>query len=83
MTECQQSTLFESTLRAVDLQGSIAGEWPLARVETIWWGEALWCTPDDVFYMHNRGELWHLNLVTGQSEQVLSSEWVRLIGCLP
>jgi hypothetical protein len=82
--QCQdQSTLFESTLRAVDLQGSITGEWPLARVETIWWGEALWCTPDDVFYTHNRGELWHLNLVTGQSKQVLSSKWVRLVGCLP
>jgi hypothetical protein len=82
--QCEDtSTLLRWTLRIVDLRGNIVGEWPLESIETTWWGAALWCSPDDMFYTRQRGELWHLNLVTGRNEQLLSDEWVRLIGCLP
>jgi hypothetical protein len=70
-------------LRTVDLQGILISDWLSVRLETIWWGEALWCTSDNIFYSREMRELWHLNLVTGQSEQLLSGERVRLVGCLP
>jgi Tol biopolymer transport system component len=74
---------FEPTLRTVNLQGIITHEWPLVRIEYTVNQEALWCASEQIFYLRGQGQLWRLSVETGQTEQVLSSEQIRLIGCFP
>ncbi len=81
---CQDaSSPFELMLRTVDLQGNIIHEWPLVRLQNTCCQEALWCTPEQIFYLRGNDQLWRLNVETGQSEQVLSSNQIRLVGCFP
>ena len=72
------------TLRAVDLEGTVTGEWPLPPLDPPAHLDALWCTPDDVFYAFERNdqsELWHLDLRTGRSVFVGNGMWPD--GCIP
>jgi hypothetical protein len=85
---CQdEPSSLEPTLRTVNVQGVITREWPLARIEYTICQEALWCAPEQIFYsrryLREQDQLWRLNAETGQTEQVLSSEQIRLIGCFP
>lgn len=86
---CQNaSSALEPVLRAVSLEGVVTHEWPLARIGYYTaCQEAQWCTPEQIFYKRSypgeQDQLWWLNVETGQTEQVLSSSQIRLIGCFP
>jgi len=74
------------TLRAVDLEGAVTGEWPLPPLDPRAYPFALWCTRDGIFYQFerdDRAELWHLDLATGLSEKVLTRDGIGLVGCFP
>jgi len=58
-------------LRAVDLQGTVTGEWALAAPVNPVSLHVLWCTPDGVFYRADRGKLQPLDLTTDRSQDVL------------
>ena len=74
------------TLRTVDLEGAVTGEWPLPPRDPPVWLRTLWCTSDGIFYGYTFGrneqsELWHLDLATGLSVLVGKELW--LAGCIP
>jgi hypothetical protein len=74
------------TLRAVDLEGTVTGEWPLPPLDPAVGLDAVWCTPDVVFYSFGRdgrAELWRLDPATGRSQLVLTADRLGLAGCLP
>ena len=74
------------TLRAVDLEGTVTGEWPLPPLDQPAYPHALWCTPDVVFYSFGRdgrAELWRLDPASGRSQLVLTADRLGLAGCLP
>ncbi len=76
-----ESEPLRTTLRTIDMQGNVTGDWDSAYSGSLWWGQASWCTPDVVFYLHERGEIWRLDLTSGVTNQVLRADQTRLIGC--
>lgn len=82
--QCQgKDTLPELALGAVALQGIVSKKWSLPPVVNPLALQFSWCTQDGVFYQADWGEIRHLDLATGRSQELLPGYQVGLIGCLP